>query len=51
MALDCGKLSVVNGTVLESESILPNKNSRCLYAADGAYCGITTESLVKAYPI
>lgn len=32
-----GKMSVVNGTVLESESILPRRNSRCLYEVEGAY--------------
>jgi hypothetical protein len=40
-ALGCRKLSVVKGTVLERDSILPSKISTCLYDADGAYCGIT----------
>jgi hypothetical protein len=38
---------VVNGTVLERESILPSKYSSVLYEADGAYCGITGCSLVS----
>lgn len=33
---------VVKDALEERDSTLPSKNSRCLYAADGAYCGTTS---------